>query len=148
MNIRAVTLANFKSAKTNAFNSKNRLAQPPYFSNVSDSYSFTGKTEISRTKVLEIINTSAPLSNAGLKGIVYKFDEGNKSYAIKVARLPEYKFENEAEVLKQVPSGINCQRYVLYFQDPKTNCDILVSSFVEGSKGVLKSEDDFNNFLK
>ena len=148
MNIRAVTLANFKSSKNNAFNSKKRLAQPPYFSNVLDSYSFTGKIEISRTKVLEIINTLAPLSNAGLKGIVYKFDEGNKSYAIKVARLPEYKFENEAEVLKQVPNGINCQRYVSYFQDPKTNCDILVSTFVEGSKGVLKSKDDFNNFLE
>jgi len=88
-----------------------------------------------------------PLSEAGFKGVVYKYDKDNKSYVIKVARNPEFKFENEAQTLKQVPKGINCQRFVTYFQHPSSNCDILVSTFVDGEKRVLKNPKDFKQFF-
>ena len=112
-----------------------------------DTISFSGKSAVSKTEAIETIDKTAPLSNAGFKGVVYKLDKDGKSYAIKVARSPEYKFDNEANVLKQVPEDINCQKFVSYFQHPTTNCDVLVSTFVDGKKSNLKTTDEFNQFF-
>jgi len=112
-----------------------------------DTVSFSGKNEISRNEIINTIETAMPLSEAGFKGVVYKYDKDNKSYVIKVARNPEFKFENEAQTLKQVPKGINCQRFVTYFQHPSSNCDILLSTFVDGEKRVLKNPKDFKQFF-
>ena len=112
-----------------------------------DTISFSGKSAVSKTEAIETIDKTVPLSNAGFKGVVYKLDKDGKIYAIKVARSPEYKFDNEANVLKQVPEDINCQKFVSYFQHPKTSCDVLVSTFVEGQKSNLKTSDDFNQFF-
>lgn len=112
-----------------------------------DTVSFSGKSAVSKTEAIETIDKAVPLSNAGFKGVVYKLDKDGKNYAIKVARSPEYKFDNEANILKQVPEDINCQRFVSYFQHPKTNCDVLVSTFVDGKKSNLKTTDEFNQFF-
>lgn len=109
--------------------------------------SFLGNSELSKLEILETINCGHPLSNDGFKGIVYKYDKDGKSYVIKVARTPKFKFENEANVLKQVPPNINCQRLISYFQHPSSNCDILVSTFVDGSKRVLEKPQDYSEFF-
>ena len=103
--------------------------------NLKNNLSFLGNNNaLSKLEIFEAINSNPPLSNDGFKGIVYKHDKDGKSYVLKVARAPEFKFKNEANVLKQIPSGVNCQRFVSYFQHPSSNCDILVSTFVDGKK--------------
>ena len=111
-----------------------------------DSVSFSGNY-LSRAEVIGVIENSKPISNSGFKGVVYRYDKAQKSYAIKIARSSEHEFNDEAQVLKEVPADINCQRYVDYFKHPKTGLDILVSTFVEGKKGILKNSDDFREFF-
>lgn len=59
---------------------------------------FLGKKEISRINVLSSIENKKPFSEKGFKGIVYKLENSNGSYAIKVARTPDFSFEKEAEI--------------------------------------------------
>lgn len=109
---------------------------------------FLGKKEVSRIMVLSSIENQKPFSETGFKGIVYKLENSNGSYAIKVARTSEFSFEKEAEILKRVPKKlIGSQKYVDYFKDPKTNRDILVSTLAKGERGVLSTDNDFEIFF-
>lgn len=139
----------FKKTHTNKTKIANHKNTNPlkYSTYPKNNLSFLGKNTPSKLEILEAINHSSPLSNDGFKGVVYKYDKNGKSYVIKVARNSQFKFENEANILKHVPLDINCQSFISYFQHPNTNCDILVSTFVKGSKGVLKSPDDFKEIL-
>ncbi len=110
---------------------------------------FLGKKEVSRADAINIIQDEKPISNAGLKGVVYKLENSNGTFAVKVARSPEFSFSKEAEVLKKVPDSLGgCQKYVDYFKNPKDNKDILVSTFANGKTGVLTTENDFEAIFK
>ncbi len=110
---------------------------------------FFGRREVSRVSVLSLIQNANPYSETGYKGTVYKLASPKGSYAVKVARTPEFSFEKEAEVLKKVPDALlGSQKFVDFFKDPKTNKDVLVSTFAKGRRGVLYSEDDFKTFFK
>ncbi len=113
----------------------------------TDSFEFSKSDIPKRKEILDTVDKSKPFSEAGLKGVVYKYKKGDKNYAVKMSKIKDFKFEREAEVLKKVPSNINSQQYVDYFQHPKTGCDVLVSTFVEGKKGILKNSDDFDKFF-
>ena len=112
--------------------------------------SFLGnKKEFKRVDILNAIRNNEPFSQAGLKGVVYKAKINNKTIAIKVGRDENCDFSNEAKILSKIPKDFNqSQQLIDYFKDPITNCDILVSSFVEGKKGILSSKEDFNNLFK
>lgn len=118
------------------------------FKNFS-SLSFLGNKEVSRADILNLIQNAEPFSEAGLKGIVYKLENSNGSFAVKVARGEEFSFSKEAEVLKKVPKSLSkSQRFVDYFKDPKTNRDILVSTFAKGKRGVLTTDKHFNSIFE
>lgn len=70
------------------------------FKNFS-SLSFLGNKEVSRADILNLIQNAEPFSEAGLKGTVYKLENSNGSFAVKVARGEEFSFSKEAEVLKK-----------------------------------------------
>lgn len=118
------------------------------FDNFS-SLAFLGNKQTSRVEVLNLIQNEEPFSEAGYKGTVYKLENKNGLFAVKIARTPEFSFSKEAEVLKKVPNGLGeSQRFVDYFKDPKTGRDILVSTFAKGKKGVLTTDDDFKRFFE
>lgn len=136
----------YKEAKKDAFfGNKNEIQNTPSYYHPS----FLGNKEISRVDVLDTIEKNEPISNAGLKGVVYKLEKGGKSYAIKIGKDKNADFSNEAKILKSITGKLeNCQEYVDYFKHPKTGADILVSTFVEGDCGVLETRDEFKNFFK
>lgn len=132
--------------KTN-FQNKNSTVLPNY--NQIGHLSFLGsKKEIERAKILSVIRDEKPFSNAGLKGVVYRTNIKGKEVAIKVGRNENFDFSNEAKILSRVPKDFSqSQQLIDYFKDPITNCDILVSTFVEGKKGILSSREDFDGLL-
>lgn len=112
------------------------------------SLSFLGNRKIPRAEILNSIRQDEPFSNAGYKGVVYKLDYGNASYAVKTGRFDDSDFSKEAEILKKVPMQLSgSQKFVDYFKDPITNRDVLVSTFATGKKDVLKEGSQFEEFF-
>lgn len=112
--------------------------------------SFLGKKpEISRSTILNFIDSEEPFTKSGLKGDVYKMSHGGKTYAIKVSKSKgedTEDFSKEAEVLKRTPKGTG-QEFVDYFKDPKTYACVLVSTFVAGESTYFKEKQDFNTLF-
>lgn len=127
------------------FENKNEIQNIPSYYHPS----FLGNKEVSRVDILDAIKNNEPISNAGLKGVVYKLEKGGKSYAVKIGKDKSADFSNEAKILKSITGKLeNCQEYVDYFKHPKTGTEILVSTFVEGGFGILETRDEFKNFFK
>ena len=100
-----------------------------------------------RDLVSNVIKESEPLSNGGLKGIVYKFEHKGETLVAKVARSQEHSFAREKEVLEKIPQELNSsQRLVDYYQNEEGK-DILITTFVEGEKGVLRTKEQFDDIF-
>ncbi len=151
MKINSVNLINFTAR--NIQNSKKTVNEVPESKTQRNLTANTGyyltlsfKANEQAPSVLSILNfieTAQPISEAGLKGVVYKMDSNKGSFAIKVGRSAENDFSHEAEILKRVPQKLTGQKFVDYFKDPKTGKDILVSTFSSGTKGIMEKKEDF-----
>ena len=101
MNIQAINFKNYAKLQNKKITQKIKNNEANFSSStftlpsLKNYISFLGNSELSKLEILETINSGHPLSNDGFKGVVYKHDKDGKSYVIKVARAPEFRFETK-----------------------------------------------------
>ncbi len=100
-----------------------------------------------RDLVSNVIQKEKPLSNAGLKGIVYKFEHKGEPYVAKVARSTEHSFGKEKEILEKIPQELESSQKLVDYYQLEDGRDVLISTFVDGKQGILKSKEQFDNLF-